>query len=155
MARIESIQVRIVTSNLAIKIGDRISPPGTDGSVFLGLGGREFRLDTLEDDFETASDRVYILGLGANINNPVVNDPRSPQLDTQFLNQTPVYIRFAQRDGRDHWNLARARVTVNPGPQEVVFEANVGNLWFGPLVGAFCYLSSPGIIFVADEGQKS
>ena len=47
MAQIESIQVNIET-------GDE-SGGGTDGSIYVGVGGREFHLDTSADDFERGS----------------------------------------------------------------------------------------------------
>ena len=146
MALVDSIQARVITGSQGIVISGNVSPPGTDGDVFLGIGGREFRLDTTADDFENFSDRTYILGSGANVNNPLINDPRLPQLDTDLLDRTPVYIRFAPENRNDHWDLERVRVTVNPGPQEVVYEANVGNLWLGVRSGTYCYLSKPPII---------
>jgi hypothetical protein len=146
MALIQSIRVQIVTGHQAVVVSSNLSPPGTDGDVYLGIGGREFHLDTMADDFEASSDRTYILGPDANVNNPLINDPRSPQLDTDSLDRTPVYIRFAPEDRNDHWDLERVRVTVNPGPQEVVFEANPGNLWLGMRSGTYCYLSRAGVI---------
>jgi hypothetical protein len=44
MARISGIVCPVITANMA--------GAGTDGRVYLGLGGREFRLDSSADDFE-------------------------------------------------------------------------------------------------------
>ena len=47
MAAITGILAQIIT-------GD-IDNAGTDGRVYLGLGGREFRMDSKEDDYERGS----------------------------------------------------------------------------------------------------
>ena len=47
---------RLITSN--------VDNAGTDGDVFLGLGRREFRLDSKEDDYERGSWREYVTGEG-------------------------------------------------------------------------------------------
>jgi hypothetical protein len=57
MAQIESIQISINT-------GDE-SGGGTDGSIYLGVCGREFHLDTSADDFERGSGQEYVLGAGS------------------------------------------------------------------------------------------
>ncbi len=56
MAAITGILCQVVTGNF--------SGAGTDGRVYLGLGGREFRLDSTADDFERASIREYVMGRG-------------------------------------------------------------------------------------------
>ena len=45
MALIESIQAQVVTGRQAVTVSGQISPPGTDGDVYLGIGGREFHLE--------------------------------------------------------------------------------------------------------------
>ncbi|MFD7300205.1 hypothetical protein ACFV83_04630 [Streptomyces pharetrae] len=90
---------------------------GTNGWVFLGIGGREFQLDTLADDFEPrASDRpvtdTFVLGEGANILNASGNDPRDPQLHVTDLDRHPVYLRFQPRDNDDDWRIDRVDITV-------------------------------------------
>jgi len=47
-----------ITGCLCQIITGKMSGAGTDGSVFLGLCGREFRLDSTADDYER--------GLGVN-----------------------------------------------------------------------------------------
>jgi hypothetical protein len=105
MAQINSIQLHIQTGNL--------SGAGTDGDVYLGLGGREFSVDTTSNDFERGAARVYILGDGANIQNAAVNDPRNPQLFTERVANFPVYIRFQPQSRSDNWQLQRADVRFN------------------------------------------
>lgn len=139
MAAITQLTARVVTGNRP--------GAGTDGTIYLGICGREFHLDSAVDDFETGSDRTYIMGVGAGegstINHVNQNDPRSPQLDTQDLNHFPVYIRIEpQNDGGSNWNLELVIVTVNPGPGQVVFTALGGgrHLWMGTHFGKVCHL---------------
>jgi hypothetical protein len=105
MPQINSIQLHIQTGGL--------SGAGTDGDVYLGLGGREFSVDTTSDDFERGATRSYVLGEGANIQNAAVNDPRDPQLFTERVATFPVYIRFQPRSRSDNWQLQRADVRFN------------------------------------------
>ena len=51
-----------VTGILCQVITGKQSGAGTDGRIFLGLGGREFRLDSSRDDYERGSWREYICG---------------------------------------------------------------------------------------------
>lgn len=134
MAAITKIEVRIIT-------GDR-GGAGTDGDVYLGLGGREFFLDAHVDDFEQGSDYTYVLGSEANVNYAEFNDPRAPQLDTADLDAFPKYIRFEPSTVKPSWDLEQVTVTVNPGPDQVTFGALEGDdhLWLGPEYGKFCYL---------------
>ena len=105
MPQIQSIHLHIQTGNL--------SGAGTDGDVYLGLCAREFSIDTTRDDFERGAARTYILGEGANINNPAVNDPRSHLLLTENVANFPVYVRFRPRSRTDNWQLQRASVRFN------------------------------------------
>ena len=62
MAIVETIFVRLRT---------RDAPKaGTDASVYVGIGGREFCIDSRDpdfDDFERNDDRTYILGKKPNV----------------------------------------------------------------------------------------
>ncbi|MGE5685841.1 MAG: hypothetical protein ACM3ZS_11990 [Nitrososphaerota archaeon] len=51
MPSISRLSVRIVTRHLTYA--------GTDGNIYLGICGREFLIDSKEDDFERGSDRTY------------------------------------------------------------------------------------------------
>lgn len=138
MTTITRIDVQIVT-------GDR---PGaeTDGGVYLGIGGREFCLDSEINDFERSADQTFTLGVGANIRNAADNDPGSPApLRLELLKSFPTYIRFAPKDQNDRWNLDFVYVTVNPGqpaPSSKVYHAlpDTEYLWLGTLSGLYCYL---------------
>jgi hypothetical protein len=135
MAAITRIDVRL-------KTGAR-SGAGTDGDIYLGIGGREFSLDSAADDFEAGSDRVYVFGQGANVVSADANDPRQPYgLRTETLARFPVYLRFEPKTGDDNWNLESIGVTVNPGPGQLQFGAMGGSdhLWLGRRFGKTCYL---------------
>ena len=114
---ITTLFVRIVTGT--------IHGAGTDGDVYVGIGGREFSIDSEKDDFELGQDRTYILGeipavLPTNIDIvPVrydcLNDPRNPyKLKTENLYKYPVYVRFEPEDRHDIWQLEYISVFVNP-----------------------------------------
>ena len=130
-----------------VKTGNRIGA-GTDGDVYLGIGGREFFIDSAVDDFEPGADRVYTFGAGSNVTPALRNDPRSPyQLLTENLGRFPVYVRFvtgaSESLGReDEWNLESITVTVNPGAGQVQFQALGGSdhLLLGRQSGLWCHL---------------
>ena len=128
------------------KTGNR-SGAGTDGDIFIGIGGREFVADSAVDDFERGSDRIYVFGAGSGsgstVNNPAFNNPSTPfQLDTSNLDRFPVYVRFEPTGRDDNWNLESVTVTVNPGPGQVQYQALGGsnNLWLGQHAGKVCHL---------------
>ena len=138
MPQIQSIQVNINTLD--------VDGAGTDGSVYLGVCGREFKLDTTADDFEQGSGRQYVLGDGADVVNKGRNDPRKQLLLTEHIAAFPVYLRFAGDDDEDHWGLARAIMTLNndllpmwdtqawiPEDEGIWLGADCGNIAFLPL----------------------
>jgi hypothetical protein len=117
---------------------------GTDGDVYLAIGGREFYIDSDSEDFDANGNRTYTFGNGANVKFANTNNPSTPfQLLTEDLNRYPVYLRFHPRDRDDNWNLSEVDVKVNPGPGEVRFRALAGNnnLWLGTHSGLYCYLT--------------
>jgi len=146
MANITGILCQVITGN--------VSGAGTDGSVYLGLGGREFRMDSTKDDFERGSWREYIMGAGPlepnlpppqiRVNNPDKNDPREGfPLDTANLTRAPVYIRFEPENSDDNWNLKFAAALVYAEGKffagylvPLVFD----NLWLGTGSGKVVYL---------------
>jgi hypothetical protein len=105
-------QTSIQSIHLNIQTGD-LSGAGTDGDIYLGICGREFRADTTADDFERGSTRLYIFGDGANVLNASTNDPREQQLLLANVDGLPVYVRFQPRNSGDNWRLQRATVTLN------------------------------------------
>jgi hypothetical protein len=124
---------------LRVKTGNR-ADAGTDGDVFLGIGGRELFVDSHSDDFERGSDRTYIFGAGATVVRPAENDPRSPsQLTFDDLRLAPRYIRF--EPGGD-WNveLVDISVTYTGGGLHVSRLAGGAHLWLGERRGKFLYL---------------
>lgn len=142
MANLNSFHVHIKTNNL--KNAD------TDGNVYIGICGREFRCDSKADDFEKDSNTIYIFGTNANVENAANNDPRKPQLKVEDVDRFPVYIRFEQDltdlDGGE-WNLEAAVVHLNETttPQ---YESQLGKegLWLGKSVGSFLYLRKNNVV---------
>ena len=125
MADIRQIQIRVVTR-------DR-SHGGTNDNVYLGLGGREFHLDTKGNDFESPSDQTFILGESTDVKDVYYNDPGNPSIDTEDeLANFPVYLRKAgtvkNKTGGadtsdDAWiEVDQVIVTVNSGPDQIIFR---------------------------------
>ena len=148
MAQITGILCQMITGN--------VSDAGTDGRVYLGIGGREFRLDSREDDYERGSWREYILGRGPvepnlpspqiRVNDPNENDPRKGlRLDTARLSRSPVYIRFEPAGSGPNWNLRSAIVLVYQGEGEFVVAyfppTGFDSLWMGDPYGKILYLT--------------
>ena len=148
MANITGIVCQIITGN--------INGAGTDGSIFLGIGGREFKLDSDGDDFEKNSLREYILGQEPNdielrypqvrVKNKEWNDPRNDfQMDSVNTNKTSVYIRFEPAGATDGWNLRSIAVIVYR--DSAVFNSaytvppGFHNLWLGQSCGKMIYLT--------------
>ena len=136
MANIRRIDLRLYTSNK--------SGAGTDGDVFLGIAGREFSIDSRSNDFERGADRTYTLGVGPNILNAPRNNPRSPQLKTEDLEEYPVYIRFEPKGSGPDWSLEWVSVTVNPGPNQIRYQnpplRGSPDIWLGQNYGKMIYL---------------
>jgi hypothetical protein len=151
--KIERLLVRVETLNQ--------SGAGTGGEVFLGIGGREFNIDSNKNNFEQNAKELFILGdtrdrLGdwMEVRNKDRNDPRVPlPLNTGDLDKLPVYLRFEPEryDSTEEWGLNYVFVKVNPTidgqNQEVLYEAlgpaNVF-LWLGRNGGRYCYLHKVG-----------
>ena len=149
MAAITGILCQVLTGNF--------NGAGTDGRVYLGLGGREFRLDSTADDFERGSIREYILGLGPvepnlpppqiRVNNAERNDPRVGfPLDTVNLSRSPIYLRFEPEGSNDNWNVSFAAALVFRGTGQFVSAHFVpeefDNLWMGAVFGKALFLTN-------------
>jgi len=135
MAAITQIKVTLHT-------GDR-NGAGTDGYVYLGVCGREFKLGRSDvDDNERATHRDYILGNGANVEQASLNDPRSPQLDTADADRYPAYIRFEPTGDSPDWDLDGVSAMITPGNArfERLGDGGGSHLWLGQNMGKFCYL---------------
>lgn len=130
------------------------SNSGTDGSVYMGIGGREFRLDSPRDDFERGNAANTTVGKFSQVKNKEMNDPRTPlTLTTETLDLFPVYLRV---DGDDRWKAWNALIWVLSGPDENNlsvtdwFVADIastledgvlrGGLWLGPEAGRWLFL---------------
>jgi hypothetical protein len=117
---------------------------GTNGAVYLGLGGREFRCDTSSNNFKKGATDTFIFGQFANVLQPDRNDPTLPQLIVSRVDRFPVYVRFDQR-GSNAWKFRRltVRLTVVPGPQPPGYTSDIhhpGGLWLGSDTGAIAFL---------------
>jgi hypothetical protein len=151
MAQVTGILCQVITGN--------VDGAGTDGRVYLGLGAREFRMDSSADDYERGSWREYLIGhppVEPDPNNipgqqiRVLNGPRNDPRDVGFpidrlnLSKTPVYIRFEPSGSSPDWNLAFVAVLVY-APQFAMAYAppdpnNFHSLWLGDNYGKVLYL---------------
>jgi hypothetical protein len=151
MVDIETMYLRLVT------VKDVVDSGSTDGDVFLGIGGREFSIDSEKDDFENGQDRWYILGkipstlpVGVDIvpvRHSNQNDPRyGYKLKTENLYKYPVYIRFEPQNEDDNWGLEDVTVYVNPAGRPPFFTYHAleaqdeGGLYLGTDYTKYCYL---------------
>lgn len=146
MAQISGVLCQVVTG--------RLSGAGTDGTVYLGLGGREFHMDSTDDDYEAGSLREYIMGVPPipfvsppmkRVNNKDLNDPRKGYpLDTIDIDRAPVYIRFEPRGDDDNWNLRFVAVLVYTDQFAIAYTPpqRFDNLWLGHRSGKILYLTS-------------
>ena len=121
----------------------------TDDWVYLGLGGREFKLDTSAGDHDAGQNRTFRLGNQSNVTQAARNDPRSPQIDTDEVPDFPVYIRKpgtrrgqGEDSGDDGWRVESVDVTVNPGPNQLRYTRLVGpeRIWLSNGAGLILYL---------------
>lgn len=118
---------------------------GTDGEVYLGLGGREFACAIKGyDDFEEGDSATYVFGEEANVENPELNDPRHMRsVSMSDVQRFPVYLRFQPRSGRDNWHLSGITVKVY-GTSGAVLEYSAlpqgEYLWLGYRSGLYCHL---------------
>lgn len=109
---------RITSIELFLETGEE-SNAETDGDVYLGIGGREFYVDSSADDFKTGRSKTYIFGdanSDRNVLHPELNDPGTHYLTTENIEKFPVYIRFQPHEDdvrSDRWQLERADVYLN------------------------------------------
>ena len=88
-----------------------------DDRVYLGIGGREFRCrkdgDSDANPFHLKHQTVsLIFGDGSNVEDPVINDPRNPLMDTSDISRFPMYLRTEPNTGT--WEIAAAKVETTP-----------------------------------------
>jgi len=116
---------------------------GTSDNVFLGLGGREFRLKTEKTNFQSGQEDVFVLGIDSNVLNPDWNDPKKPKLTTEDIEAFPVYIRKAgtlKNNDDDAWKVERVDVDVTYF--EYAFQRLKGSddIWLSNTAGLVLFL---------------
>lgn len=109
-----------------------------DDRVYLGIGGREFRCrkdgDSDANPYHLKHQTVLLIfGDGSNVEDPVINDPRNPLMDTSDISEFPMYLRTEPNTGT--WEIAAARVETTP-------DTSVFNIKYS------------GIILDDDSGEK-
>lgn len=136
---IRRIVVDVVTSH-----ADRA---GTTAPVFLGLGGREFRLSVAGiAAFEQGAESTFHFGDDANVEFPERNDPRlGDPLTVADVLGIPAYIRLETRHDRDDWNVTSVAVRVHSQGERRAIRFSALNklgqsLWLGADCGTRLYL---------------
>jgi hypothetical protein len=139
MSIITMIEVSITTGN-----------NGTLGAVYLGIGGREFRLNRLgQNDFMQNNVSQFVLGDASHafsVVNPAANDPKKPlPLDSADLELYPIYLRLAGANG--HWKVASGMIKVHAGPgsQAIRILPHGTELLLGPDCGELLFVRPPGV----------
>lgn len=134
--------VEINRINVLMKTGN-VNGAGTDGKIYLGMGGREFKLNKPGNQFEINALDTFVIGTGSNIENEDVNslpspsgDLDSPNIEDADIEFNPKYIRFDPNGDDDNWNVENVQVEVvdigriYTGPRD-------GNIWLGYRSGLF------------------
>jgi len=138
---------------VTISTGD-LDGASTNGRVYLGIGGREFRIDKPGNQFQKGDTDFFTIGDGSNIefsdfnNLPIIGDNNSPRIEFETLSNYPVYIRFEPQDNEDNWNVEDVKVQVtqyNDDPLVATSNKRMfidlgSNIWLGKRSGLFLYL---------------
>jgi hypothetical protein len=134
MAAITRIEANITT-------GEK----GTDGRVYLGLGGREFLLHRAgQNDFRKNNIDTFVLGDAGNVANAGLNDPRAPlPLDTAELPLFPIYLRL---QANNLWHVKGGTIKIHAGntTQTINILPGPGNLFLGSDCGEYLFLRRSG-----------
>jgi len=155
MPAVEFIVVEILTGNR----------PGASigGTAFLGIGGREFRLESRFLDFQTGGLNRFTLGATVvetgndRLVRPEIRAFNDPQQQDQLLSETlhrfPAYIRYAPRAADENWNIERVTVEVfadvgTVGMDHIIRRVALwqilvepeNHLWLGNRSGLYLYL---------------
>jgi hypothetical protein len=119
---------------------------GTMGAVYLGMGGREFRLNRIgRNDFQRNSSSSFVLGDASHadsVSHPDYNDPSTDMpLHTTDLARFPLYIRLAGASG--HWEIVGGTIDVYAGSTVHSFDLTerMSRLVLGPDAGEFLVLA--------------
>ena len=141
MVYIDEIQIRIETGN---QIDSGID--SEDQKVFLGIGGREFRLRKNQkktDEFERNQSTEFIIGTPERTNLKEYHDnlkknelpeegsisKNSPMLVYSYLEKYPIYIRLETNN--DEWNIQKGELIIkeyNGGEKPIPIPADA-NRW--------------------------
>lgn len=134
---------------------------GTRAPVFLGLGGREFRLTVEESsDFERGGEMSYQCGEDANVAFPDRNDPRTGvPLCVGNLLAHPVYLRLEARSERDDWNVEAVAVRVMIATERralryCALEGPHESIWLGVQSGTTLQLHRSALDRGADHPEQ-
>jgi hypothetical protein len=98
--RIDHFNINDLVEQISVKLRTGSDPhAGTDGQVFLFVGGREFRINRAGiNDREPGQMDLLILGRGANVEDPDRNHPADPlAVRMHDVDRYPVWLRFAPR----------------------------------------------------------
>ena len=107
MVNIDQIQLSVTTGGEGLNRGHRVF------LGFTGRHGREFRcreLDGSGNPFTSNSTITLKFGDSSNVENPNLNDPRKPAMDTLQVGR--AYIRI-DPDSEHEWLIQDARVLIN------------------------------------------
>jgi zinc metalloprotease ZmpB len=126
---ISQIKLTVTTGEKDINQNDR---------VYLGIGGREFRCrkdgDSDANPFHLKHQTVsLVFGVDSNVEDPTINDPRNPFIDTTDISEFPVYLRTEPNTGT--WEITNAKVETTPFTS--IFS-----------------IKYPGIVLDDDSGEK-
>ncbi|NYH80815.1 hypothetical protein FHR84_004183 [Actinopolyspora biskrensis] len=132
MTWIDSIEV-------AAKTGSEDEAVTVD-RLFLGMAGREFRMDE-QHVFGNNDTAHVVFGPTGNTDSAKWNDPRRPRLAMTDLDVFPSYVRL---EGDDGWLVESFVVTVESrfGERRKFANPNVEGegLWLDELSGKYLYL---------------
>ena len=154
MSNVETIFIRFKTAD--------IIDAGTDLEVYVGIGGREFYIDSPRDfnDFESGDDRTYIIGNEPNVlpkNSEHIGTGQLTRylVKTENLHIFPVYVRVesdirwggeTRPESRNTWFLDYVEIRVNPEKENITYSALDENdsekyIKLGLFDGRFLYLA--------------
>jgi hypothetical protein len=129
--------------DLQVKTGNRTGG-GTDGLVYFGIGGREFRIDQPNvNDLEPNMNQIFTFSATGNNANQSLNNPAAQYvMRTEDLSKFPKYVRFEPHGNDDNWNIETLKVVVNPGANQIEFNALNGSnhIWLGARNGKIVYI---------------
>jgi subtilisin family serine protease len=138
------IQVTTIQVDINTNTGSGAS---TNGKVYLGVAGREFRLNKSGNQFEGGLDSFLVLTSGSNdpneIKNPdevnSLNGINAPTIDSVMINRSPKYIRFEPQNDNDNLQVNSVIVTVTPSGVLPQLRGPVGgnSIWLGNRSGLF------------------